>query len=311
MKRKIFNQIKKHQTIIIARHVGPDPDALASQFALREAILETFPNKEVYAVGSYPIRYAHYGKSDKISPEKMKNSLLIALDVPDFKRIDGIKEDEFSFKIKIDHHPLMEKFADIEWIDEETSSTAEMIVELILNTKLKITKKIAENLFMGIVADSNRFLFTKNPAKLFKTVANLVEQADIEPMDLYGKLYERSLKELKFQGYIATNLEITENGLAHIYLTDQILKEHKVDPATAGNMINNFNFVEGVYIWVIFSEDKNNENIRVSIRSRGPAINDVAEQFGGGGHMYASGTKLKNKDDIVKLIKELDKRLKN
>ncbi len=309
MKSKIFNQIKKHQVIIIARHIGPDPDALTSQTALRDAILETFPNKEVYAVGSYPIRYAHFGKLDRISENKMKDALLIALDVPDFKRIDAVKEDNFSFKIKIDHHPLMEKFADIEWIDEEACSTAEMIVNLILKTKLKMTKKIAENLFVGIVADSNRFLFTKNPAKVFRTVADLVEATNIETMDLYSKLYERSLKELKFQGFIATNFEITEKGLAHIFLTNEILKEHQVDPATAGNMINNFNFVEGVYVWVIFSEDKTNDNIRVSIRSRGPVINDIAEQFGGGGHMYASGTKLKNKDDIEKMISELDKRL--
>ena len=89
-------------------------------------------------------------------------------------------------------------------------------------------------------------------------------------------------------------------------ITDEILKKYNVDAATAGNMVNNFNYINEVYAWAIFSEDKNNDVIRGSIRSRGPIINEAAAHFGGGGHIFASGVRLKTDEDTDNLIKELD-----
>ena len=72
-------------------------------------------------------------------------------------------------------------------------------------------------------------------------------------------------------------------------------------------MVNNFNYINEIVAWAIFSEDKNTELIRGSIRSRGPIINDVAALFGGGGHVFASGVRLKTDEDVDKLVLELDK----
>ncbi len=307
--KQIFKKIKQYDKIVIARHTGPDPDALASQLALRDSIKATFPEKKVYAVGVGTVRFSYLGKLDKVC-HQVDDALLILVDVPDLKRIDGVEISEFKETIKLDHHPKMDLVADLEWVSEEASSAAQMISQLILKTKLVINKSIAEKLFIGIVSDSNRFLFTNKSASVFKQVAELIEAVDLDIAPLYSKLYKRSIVEMQFQGYIVTNFEITENGLAYIYISDEKLKEYRVDSATAGNMINNFNYIEGVYVWVIFSEDKNNKNIRASIRSRGPIINDIAEQFGGGGHFHASGAKLTDEKDIKKIVKKLDQRLK-
>lgn len=308
--KKIFRKIKKYETVVVARHIGPDPDALSSQIALRDSIKLTFPEKNVYAVGVSTARFNYLGSLDRISDEEMKGALLIVVDVPDARRVDGAKLEFFAEKIKIDHHPVEEEFCDFAWVDESACSAAEMVASLILKTKLEITTEIAEKLFLGLVSDSNRFLFTNDSSNIFRITADLIDATNLKLPMLYANLYKRPLAEMKFQGYIASNFEITENGLAHIYITEDKLKEFKVDPATAGNMINNFNFIEGVYVWVIFSEDKQNEQIRVSIRSRGPIINDVASEFGGGGHLYASGAKLKDYDKIDELIEKLDNKLK-
>lgn len=308
--KKIEKKIKQYETIVIARHIGPDPDALSSQIALRDVIQNTFPSKKVYAVGSSTVKFKHLGQLDKFSEEMYKNALLITVDVPDKLRIDGVDPDLFEEKIKIDHHPVVEVYCDIEWIDVDASSTAQMVAELIMNTNLTLTKEAAEKLFLGIVSDSNRFLFSTTTSKTFDIVSNLMRKTNIHLLSLYESLYNRPIKEVKFEGYIANNFKITENSVAHIYISDEIMKEYGVDPASAGNMINNFNYIEEIMVWVIFSEDKRNENIRTSIRSRGPVINDVAALFNGGGHDYASGVKLKTMDQVDSLIEKLDEKAK-
>ena len=119
-------------------------------------------------------------------------------------------------------------------------------------------------------------------------------------------MYLKPLKEVKFSGYIANNLTIMENGFAYICLPQAILDEYNVDAATAGKIVNDFYYIEEVISWGVFSEDKNNNNIRGSIRSRGPIINEVASKYGGGGHIFASGVKLESFDKVNDIVKDLD-----
>ena len=306
--KKIYNKIKKYDSIVIARHVGADPDALGSQIGLKEIIENTFPHKKVYAIGCPASKFKYLGNLDKFDEEKVGESLLIVLDVPDKNRIDGAIPSQFKDSIKIDHHPFVEETCNFEWIDEGASSAAQMIVELTFNTNLRMTKEAAEKLFIGIVADTNRFLFFYTTPKTFDLVSKLIKETKIDFAPLYEKLYLRNIKDVKFGGYIADHLEITENGLAYIKINQEILTKYEVDAATAGNMVNNYNYIEDVYVWVIFSEDVKNNNIRGSIRSRGPIVNDVASKFNGGGHIYASGVRLNDFGETDGLIEALDKR---
>lgn len=304
--KEILKQIKKYNTIVIARHVGADPDALASQIALKDIIVNNFPLKKVYVVGMPASRFKYLGTLDKLTDEMYENSLLIVTDTPDKKRVDGVDTTRFSKTIKIDHHPFVEKYCDIECINDKASSASQIIIDFAFSMKLKITKEAAEKLYIGIVADTNRFLFSYTTPNTFDLVSKLIKETDINFTSLYDNLYLRSLKELKFQSYIINNMIVTENKFGYIKLTDDILKKFDVDAATAGNMVNNFNYIEDFVSWAVFTEDKNNDFIRGSIRSRGPIINDVAAKFGGGGHKLASGVRLKNFEEVDKLVEALD-----
>lgn len=304
--KEILKQIKKYNTIVIARHVGADPDALASQIALKDIIVNNFPLKKVYVVGMPASRFKYLGTLDKLTDEMYENSLLIVTDTPDKKRVDGVDTTRFSKTIKIDHHPFVEKYCDIECINDKASSASQIIIDFAFSMKLKITKEAAEKLYIGIVADTNRFLFSYTTPNTFDLVSKLIKETDINFTSLYDNLYLRSLKELKFQSYIINNMIVTENKFGYIKLTDDVLKKFDVDAATAGNMVNNFNYIEDFVSWAVFTEDKNNDFIRGSIRSRGPIINDVAANFGGGGHKLASGVRLKNFEEVDKLVEALD-----
>lgn len=303
--RKIYNAIKKYDNIVIARHVGPDPDALGSSMGLKDIIQNTFPNKKVYVVGCSAAKFRYFGNLDKC-PDDTSKMLLIVTDTPDKGRVDSAISNEFAYSIKIDHHPFIEEYCDIEWIDEEASSASQMVMELTFNTKLKMSKSAAEKLFMGLVADTDRFLFSYTTPKTFDLISKLIKETKLDFTPLYKKLYMRPFKEIRFHGFLQDNLNITKNGFAYIKITEEILERYGVDAATAGNMVNDFNYIENVEAWAVFSYDRMNNNIRGSIRSRGPVINEVASKYNGGGHKFASGVRVKDFDEVDKLIKDLD-----
>ncbi len=304
--KKIYNEIKKYKTIYIARHIGPDPDAVGSQTALRDSILLTFPLKKVYAVGSGVARFKYFGKLDKIDKFDFENSLLICLDVPDLKRVDIIGMEHFKNVIKIDHHPFVEKFGDIEYIDTEVTSASELILKLIDETKLKMNKKVAENLFVGIMSDSNRLMFEPTTYKQFNIISNLVYSYKLDIQELYRNLYIKPLSEVRLMGYIASNLKVTKNKFAFIYLETDIIKSLGADASSASNMINDFNNIEEILVWMFITKDEKNNIFRINIRSRGPYINEVAAKYNGGGHRYASGVRTSKMEDIESLENELD-----
>lgn len=304
MYNEIYNAIEKYNNIVLARHVGVDPDAMCSAIALRDSIKKTFPNKKVIAVGSGSVKFNFIGKLDK--EEKLDNALLIVLDTPDKRRVDCSDIDNYKYKIKIDHHPFIESFCDIELIDDESSSASEIVSELIKNTPLVMDKEIASNIFAGIVSDTNRFMFNSNNYKLFLNVSNLIKDYSIDVEAVYRDLFKRPLNEVRLQGYISQNMVLTENNVGYVIITDDVIKQYEVDSASGGNMINNFNNIEEVLVWLTISEDVKNDMIRISIRSRGPVINTIAEKYNGGGHKFASGARVKTIEEALNLVKDLD-----
>ena len=305
--KEILKQIKKYNYIIIARHIGADPDALGSQFAMKELIQHNFKNKQVYAIGAIASRFRFMGNLDKIDDVDLSKSLLIVLDTPDKKRIDGVENlDDYGCVIKIDHHPFVDKFSNIEYIEDSASSASQLVFKFALANKLKLTKKAAENIYIGIMGDTDRFLHDYTTKETIKLVYKLLDMTNIDFTKLYAQLYSRPLSEVRFQGYIYQNLILTDNNVAYIKLTEEDMKKYNVDSAAAGNMINDLKFVNEILIWVFFSEDTKANVIKANIRSRGPIINEIAVKYGGGGHIYASGARLKTWEETEELLKDLD-----
>ena len=102
------------------------------------------------------------------------------------------------------------------------------------------------------------------------------------------------------------NIEVTKNNVGYIILNDEILKKYNGDSGSGGNLINGFNNIEELLVWVVFTEDKKQGLYRVSVRSRGPIINKIMENHNGGGHIYSSGARIKDENEIKLIIKELD-----
>lgn len=309
--KQIVKKIKEYDEIVIARHVGPDPDSIASEVALRDIIKLNFPDKKVYAVGTGVARFKFLGNLDKVDESSFTNALLIITDVPRFDRVDSAYPPKYAYTIKIDHHPCDEVVCDLELVDETASSACQLITELVYKTKLKINKDIAEKLFLGIVADSDRFLLSYTTPKTLELSAKLLNDFDFELMPIYENLYNRGINERRFESYIINNIKITENGFGYIKITDDIIKEYGVDSGTASNMVNDLNFIKELKVWAFSSYDGKIGVHKINIRSRGTVINEVAERFNGGGHKFASGARLKTEEEVNELFKALDEVCKN
>ena len=304
--KKILKIIKDYDEIVLVRHISPDPDAIASQIALRDSIKLTFPEKKVYAVGAGVHKFKYLGSLDKVNLSELSNALLIVLDVPNFARLDGVEDLEYQAILKIDHHPSEDIIGDVDWTDDTKSSTCEMIANLIMDTKLVMDQKIAENLYIGMVFDSDRFLLQNTSTETFRTVYNLLNTSKINFIPLYDNLYERSIIEEKFRAYLIDNIKISENKFGYIFVDADILKKYGVEPTIVSNQVNDFYFIKELICWMFVVYDERNDIYKANIRSRGPVINEVASKYNGGGHKFASGCRNTDYKVMEKLAKDLD-----
>ena len=142
------------------------------------------------------------------------------------------------------------------------------------------------------------------------SVLNLLEDYKFDLMPLYNNLYERPINERQFESHILENLTITENGFGWFKVTDDIIKKYGVDSGTASNLVNSFNFIRELKAWAFSSYDDKSDVYKINIRSRDVVINEVAEQFNGGGHKFASGARLKTEEEVDELFAALDETCK-
>ncbi|UEX90975.1 DHH family phosphoesterase [Staphylococcus ratti] len=301
-------KIKEYQTIIIHRHVRPDPDALGSQTGLQKYIQAKYPEKHVYCVGSDEPTLSLFGKMDSVDDTLYENALVIVCDTANAPRIDDHRYDKGNYLIKIDHHPPVDNYGMLNYVDTSSSSTSEIIFSMIhaAQDEQLINKAIASALYLGIVGDTGRFLFNNTTPHTMNAAATLLEQ-DIDHHDLLNKMAEKEPYLLAFQGYVLQNFQLDEDGFCKVQITNDILKTYQIPPNEASLFVNAVAEIKGLRIWV-FAVDEGTE-IRCRIRSKGIVINDVAQAFGGGGHPNASGVSVDSWDAFESLAQALKEKL--
>ncbi|WP_449355629.1 DHH family phosphoesterase [Virgibacillus natechei] len=304
--RQIIQAIEEYDTIIIHRHVRPDPDALGSQGGLRELIMHSFPNKNVYVVGEEEPTLCFLGKMDHIDDQVYENALVIACDTANAPRISDERYNLGKMLIKIDHHPNVDPFGDLLWVDTNASSTSEMIYELYLHGKeagFKMNNESARLLYAGIVGDTGRFLFPSTTKKTFQYASELVSFEFDRPA-LYDGIYNVTDNIARLKGYILQNFTLSRFGMSSVKLTKEILDQYGLKPSETGQLVGTLSDVEGIQAWVIFVEEE--DVIRVRLRSKGPVINGIAAKYDGGGHPMASGASVKTWEETEAVSEDLD-----
>ncbi|ALX48354.1 DHH family phosphoesterase [Lentibacillus amyloliquefaciens] len=305
-KQAIIQAIKTYETIIIHRHVRPDPDAYGSQAGLKEMIAASFPDKNVYIVGESEPSLDFLADMDDIDDDTYNNALVIVCDTANATRISDQRFDYGSQLIKIDHHPNVDAFGDLLWVDTSASSTSEMIYDLYVAGKgegFTFNDEAARLLYAGIVGDTGRFLFPSTTKKTFQHSSELVAY-NFDRTSLYDGIYQTKDNIARLQGYILQHFELAESGLSSVRLSKALLDEYGVSSKETGQLVGVLGNIEGIKAWVLFIEE--NELIRVRLRSKGPVINEIAAKYNGGGHPMASGATVSTWQETENVVKDLD-----
>lgn len=303
MKEKILAEIKKFDTIIIHRHVRPDPDAYGSQGGLAEVLKKNFPNKQIFTVGKEERSLQFLRRLDKIEDDVFKGALIIVCDTANEERICDQRYHLGEKIIKIDHHPNEDPYGDLLWVETSASSTSEMIYEFAKETGLEISVEAAKLLFAGIVGDTGRFLYPSSTDKTFLIAGELI-QFPFSRTELFNQMYELPLNVIKLNGYILQNFKLSENGVGFIIINKELLEKFQTVPSDASLLVSTLGDVEGIKAWVFFIEE--GDQIRVRLRSKGPVINGIARKYNGGGHPLASGATIYSWDSVKNVIEDLE-----
>ncbi|EIT85450.1 phosphoesterase RecJ domain-containing protein [Fictibacillus macauensis ZFHKF-1] len=305
MNKLIFESIKTHDTIIIHRHVRPDPDALGSQGGLGALLKASFPEKKVYLVGEEDPALTFLVTMDEIAETSYEDALVIVCDSANTARISDRRYKLGKQLIKIDHHPNEEPYGDVVWVDTSVSSTSEMIVQWFLaheDEGLVMTAEAASLLYAGIIGDTGRFLYSNTSPDTLRAAAFLMEKGAV-PQDLFDELYKVKENTARLNGYVMQNFKITNGHTGSIHLSKTVLDRYGVEVSEAAVLVNSFAHVEGMLAWVFFIDEPG--HIRTRIRSKGPAINQLAMRYNGGGHPRASGATVHSLEEGERLVDEL------
>ncbi|WP_125709523.1 DHH family phosphoesterase [Lacticaseibacillus porcinae] len=303
----ILEQIKAYDTIIIHRHINPDPDALGSQGGLAASIQAAYPDKRVLKAGGDVGNLDWLSTMDDVQDADYQNALVISVDTADTPRVSDQRFNTGKYLIKIDHHPNDDAYGDLLWVVPDASSTSELIFDLIQhsNGQLKLNAKVARLLYAGIVGDTGRFLYNNTSAHTLQVAAALIQE-DFDPTALNNRMNAISFAQAKLQSYVFNHLHISEAGAGSVEIPLSVVNELGLTKDQVHAAVGTPGRLGEVIAWVIFVEQADGEPYRVNLRSKGPIINGLAKQHNGGGHPLASGAKAQNREEIEAITKQLE-----
>lgn len=326
-------QIELSKKIAIIPHYNPDGDAIGSALGL--CLLLEKAGKDVQVIS--PTQFPSFlnwmprrgnikvlGKKSEKNPDLFKDvDLIIGVDFNAPNRINNISdrfEASTAYKVLIDHHPNPASFTNLVFSETTYSSTAELLFELIENTRYKelLDKDIATCLYTGIMTDTGSFSFNSSNPNTFRIVSELLKLG-VEKNIVYDRVYNSfSLDRMRFMGHVMLNrmIIIPELKTGYIYITAKDRKDFSEQFGDTENFVNFPLSVKGIIFSAIFIERDN--FVKISFRSKGNfSVNEFSSKhFNGGGHTNASGGESRlslqeTREKFVSILSEYENDLKN
>ena len=314
----IISEIKLNNNFIITTHVNPDGDAVGSELALARYLQSLGKNVTIINHSPTPDYLLFMlNSNDNILEfnEALHSSLInntdviITLDLSQLSRtksLEDIIRSSNTSKICIDHHPLPEDYAEHSLVETTSSSTGELVYYLLKQAEAEITLDLALPLYVAIMTDTGSFKYERTTAELHRIIAELLD-AGVIPIKIHQAIYDQgSASRIQLLGRAFNSLVVAGNGkLAYMVITNNDLKETNSTEEDVEGFVSYTLSIKGVEVGLFFFELEN--GFKISFRSATTIpVNKLAGEFNGGGHFFAAGARLENKNIKETLPKVID-----
>lgn len=292
-KIKVFiEKVQNAKSIAISGHKNLDGDALCSALALMKIIELNFGKKAtVIYDGNVPrdldnVPLRSEAIFHKNIPENAKYDLYILVDYGTRKHLGEIEKyvNAADFVIEFDHHFNDDLVGNLCFDDEEKAATAQVVYDMVKVVNFKIDQDVIDLLMLAIITDTGRFKFVRS-SDVFKDSAKLVA-AGADVIHLTNLLNNKDKKTVLVEAKAVSQAEFLMKGRLAIATINH--DDYKKLDGRGETVLSLLGQIHGVQYIVLLKEQKENR-IGISIRSRQTPINQIAESFGGGGHLCAAG----------------------
>ncbi|MDZ7330501.1 MAG: bifunctional oligoribonuclease/PAP phosphatase NrnA [candidate division KSB1 bacterium] len=311
---KLNELISAHQKFVLTTHINPDGDAIGSEIAMTEYLRGSGKHAIIINNSATPNNYKFLDRHQEIIVYDEQHRHLITdadafiiVDISDWERLRTIGQlikNMSAPKICIDHHHINYRFADLDIIHEEASSTGEIVYDFLVAVNFPINGIIAEALYTCLLSDTGSFRFSNTTAKTHRVASHLLELG-INVREIHHLVYEQnSRSKMALLGEALRNLHYECDGrLAWFVLSEQMFQSCQASHWDTEGFPEIPRTIEGVDVSLMFTElDK--DKVKISLRSKGKVvIHQIAEKFGGGGHHYAAGALVNSSlNEIVPIV---------
>ena len=319
---QIARFILESKKIGITYHVSPDGDAVGSVLALLNALRSL--NTECYVISKDSVsdNLKYLKGSDEITGDiteaKDETDIIVVLDCGNLDRVSANLE-EFTGKIiNIDHHLSNDKYGDINYIDSKAAATAEIIFELVnimgidFSIENDITKDIGTCIYTSIVTDTGGFRHS-NVTDRTHNICSTLKKINVNNTFIYQSLFDnKEFNRIKIIGKALSKMELILGGkVALIELNKTFADEFGGEIGDTSDIISYGLQIKGVEVTLLLKEVE--DGVKASLRAKSYVdVRKIAEVFGGGGHVRASGIKIKNvsmEEAKYEILNEIQKEL--
>lgn len=316
IRNKILDLINKSKKIALTFHVSPDGDSIGSTLALYQGMSSL--KKDVYIISKEDIpedfKFLPYAEViTKSQGEVLDDTdLVIVLDCGNLPRINANidTENKKYIFVNIDHHISNELYGDYNFVNPNAACMGEIVYEMLKSLDVKVNKNMASCLYTSILTDTGSFRYSNTTSGTHCVAGDLID-IGIDFSSIHRKIFDnKKFIRFKLYGEIFDKMELVEDEICVMQVTQDMFKKFNIDSGEDTSDIVSFGGAMKEVEVTLLLKEKNDE-IKISLRSKSKVdVRNIAEKFGGGGHIRAAGASVKGKslEDVKNIVIDLIKK---
>ena len=319
---QIAKFILESKKIGITYHVSPDGDAVGSVLALFNALKSL--NKDCYIISKDTLseNLKFLKGSDEITGEITEpvdeTDIVVVLDCGNLERVSANLKEFTGTIVNIDHHLSNDKYGDVNYIDSNAAATAEIVFELLnlmgisFEKENSVIKDIGTCMYTSIVTDTGAYRHSNVTERTHK-ISAILKKIGVDNTFIYQSLFDnKDFSRIKLIGKALSNMQLILNGkVALLEIDKNFTADLGIDIGDTSDIISYGLQIKGVEVTLLLKEVE--DGVKASLRAKSYVdVRKIAEVFGGGGHVRASGIKIKNmsmEEAKYEILNEIQKEL--